>query len=152
MNTQTIISVLPLGPAAYVSLACGALTLLLATLLCRSFGIFRRFRRPGSRVLCVLASAFVLNAGAITARSKGFYRPRVVHFADEPADGTVAEVATILDKSNPTLGDVFASRTTVEALLADEGLFSSIFGGQFHDDSPPFVYIEEMIFYPPFSP
>ena len=145
MNTQTIISVLPLGPAAYVSLACGALTLLLATLLCRSFGLFRRFRRPGSRVLCVLASALVLNAGAITARSKGasnirstaLATPRLVHFADEPVDGTVAEIEEIIKTSSRRPAEAFASRTTVESLLADESLFESVFS-----TDPPCVYIE----------
>ena len=139
MNTQAFLSVLSLDPAACVSLACGGLTLLLAALL------FRRFRRPGSRVLCVLASAFVLNAGAITARSKNalstfLARPHVVHFANDTQSATLREVEQIIRESDgtPKDEDAFASRTTIEALVADDGdLFDSVFSTE-----TPCVYIE----------
>ena len=143
MNTQALISVLPLGPAAYVSLSCGALTLLLAELLCRSLGLFRRFRRPGSRVLCVLASALVLNAGAITARSKNalssfLASPHVIHFAKDAQSATLREVEQLILDSDGTPEEAFASRTTIEALIADDGdLFDSVFSTE-----TPCVYIE----------
>ena len=127
----------------WAPLASGALAFLLAVLLCRILGLFQRFRRPSGRVLCILAAALVLHAGAITARSKGsipsfLATPRVVHFADEPEDGTLAEVEEVIKESVRMPANAFASRTTVEALLADDGqLFEAVFS---HD--PPCVYIE----------